>query len=168
MILGLLLATTVWAQKAEEYRVKAAFLFNFAKFVEWPAHAFKTSTDPIAICVVGQNLFGSALNDAVSGKTVDGRTFLVRQISGDQPTTGCQILFISSSERKRFHAILAEIKTTGVLTVGEAEDFAADGGIINFRIEAGRVCLQVNVDAADQARLRISSKLLSLAQIVKR
>ena len=168
MILGLLLATAVWAQKAEEYRVKAAFLFNFAKFVEWPAQAFKTSADPIAICVVGQNLFGSALNDAVSGKTVDGRTFLVRQISGDQPTTGCQILFISSSERKRFHAILAEIKTTGVLTVGEAEDFAADGGIINFRIEAGRVCLQVNVDAADQARLRISSKLLSLAQIVKR
>ena len=168
MILGLLLATAVWAQKAEEYRVKAAFLFNFAKFVEWPAQAFKTSADPIAICVVGQNLFGSALNDAVSGKTVDGRTFLVRQISGDQPTTGCQILFISSSERKRFHAILGEIKTSGVLTVGETEDFTTEGGIINFKIEAGRVCLQVNVDAADQARLRISSKLLNLAQIVKR
>jgi hypothetical protein len=168
LILGLLLATIAWAQKAEEYRVKAAFLFNFAKFVEWPAQAFRTSTDPIAICVVGQNLFGSALNDAVSGKTVDGRTFLIRQISGDQTASGCQILFISSSERKRFHAILGEIKTAGVLTVGETDDFAVEGGIINFKIEDGRVCFQVNVDAADQARLRISSKLLSLAQIVKR
>jgi YfiR/HmsC-like len=168
MILGLLLAAPAHGQKAEEYRVKAAFLFNFAKFVEWPPQMFKTATDPIAICVVGQNLFGDALNEAVSGKTVDGRPFLVRQVSGEQPSAGCQILFVSSSERKRLHAILGEIKTEGVLTVGETDNFEAEGGIINFKIEAGRVCLQVNVDAAEQAKLRISSKLLNLAQIVKR
>ncbi len=168
MILGLLFATAVWGQKAEEYRVKAAFLFNFAKFVDWPSQAFKTTRDPIAICVVGENLFGNAIEEAVNGKTVDGRGFLVRRLSNDQAATGCQILFISSSERSRFHAILGDLKTGGVLTVGEADNFAAEGGIINFKIEAGRVCLQVNVDAADQAKLHISSKLLSLAQIVKR
>jgi hypothetical protein len=168
MILGLLLATPTWGQKVEEYRVKAAFLFNFAKFVEWPPQIFKTARDPIAICVVGQNLFGEALNEAVSGKTVEGRTFLVRQVSGEQPSAGCQILFVSSSERKRLRVILGEIKADGVLTVGETDNFASEGGIINFKIEAGRVCLQVNVDAAEQAKLHISSKLLSLAQIVKR
>jgi len=168
MILGLLLATAAWGQKLEEYRVKAAFLLNFAKFVEWPAGMFKTSTDPIAICVMGQNPFGSVLDEAVTGKTVDGRTFLVRQLSALQTATGCQILFVSASERKRLRGILDEIRTAGVLTVGETDNFAAEGGIINFKVEGGRVCFQANVEAATQARLRISSKLLSLAQIVKR
>ena len=100
---------------------------------------FKTARDPIAICLVGQNLFGDALNEAVNGKTVDGRTFLVHQISGEQPSAGCQILFVSSSERRRLHIILGEIKTEGVLTVGETDNFASEGGIINFKIEGGRV-----------------------------
>jgi hypothetical protein len=168
MIPGLLLTTAAWGQRDEEYRVKAAFLFNFAKFVEWPPRAFKTSTDPITICVMGQNPFGNALTDAVRGKTVDGRTFLVRQVPPEQPAAGCQILFVGSSERKGLHAILGDIRTGGVLTVGEADTFSSEGGIINFKIESGRVCLQVNVDAAEQANLHISSKLLSLAQIVKR
>jgi hypothetical protein len=168
MILGLLLTTVAWAQKSEEYRVKAAFLFNFAKFVEWPPQAFANSSDPIRICVLGQNPFGSALEDAVRDKTAEGRTFLVRQVSGEQPVAGCQILFIGLSERKRLHTILGEIKTQGVLTVGETDAFASEGGMINFKIEGGRVGLQINVNAAEQARLRISSKLLSLAQIVKR
>jgi hypothetical protein len=163
-----LLATGARAQDIEEYQVKAAFIYNFAKFVEWPPQAFKNSTDPITICVLGQNPFGNALEEAVSGKTVEGRTFVVRTLSGEQPAVGCQIVFVSSSERKRFHAILGEIKAGGVLTVGETETFASEGGVINFKIEAGRVRLQVNVDAAEQAKLRISSKLLSLAQIVKR
>jgi len=168
MILGPLLVTAAWGQKVEEYRVKAAFLLNFAKFVEWPPGSFKASADPIAICVMGQNPFGNALNDAVSGKTVDGRTFLVRQLSAAQTASGCQILFVSSSERKRLPSILDDVKAGGVLTVGEMDNFASEGGIVNFKIDGGRVCLQVNVDAAGQARLRISSKLLSLAQIVKR
>jgi hypothetical protein len=168
MILGLLLTTAAWSQHAEEYRVKAAFLFNFAKFVEWPPQAFTNSTDPIRICVLGKDPFGSVLEDAVRDKTAEGRTFLVRQVSGGQPAAGCQILFISSSERKRLAAILGEIKGDGVLTVGETDTFASDGGMINFKIESGRVCLQINVAAAEQSRLHISSKLLSLAQIVKR
>jgi uncharacterized protein DUF4154 len=166
--LGALFIAGARAQVADEYQVKAAFMYNFAKFVEWPPQAFKTSTDPIAICIVGQSPFGSALDAAVSGKTVEGRTFLVRHLSDEQPSTGCQILFVSTSEHRRVHAILDAIKTGGVLTVGETETFASEGGVINFKIESGKVRLQVNVDAAEQAKLRISSKLLSLAQIVKR
>jgi hypothetical protein len=162
------LATGARAQVIDEYQVKAAFIYNFAKFVEWPPQVFKTSTDPITICVLGQNPFGNALQEAVSGKTVEGRTFIVRQLSSELAATGCQILFVSSSERKRLQAILGNVKTTGVLTVGETETFASEGGVINFRIEAGTVRIQVNVDAAEQAKLRISSKLLSLAQIVNR
>ena len=86
MILGLLLATTTWGQKAEEYRVKAAFLFNFAKFVEWPPQIFTDRHGPhCASAWWGKILFGDALDEAVNGKTVDGRTFLVRQVSGEQP-----------------------------------------------------------------------------------
>jgi len=163
-----LLATVAPAQVINEYQVKAAFIYNFAKFVEWPPQAFKNPADPITICVLGQNPFDRLLEEAVSGKTVQGRTFIVRQLSGEPPATGCQILFVSSSEQKRLHAILGGIKTIGVLTVGETETFASEGGVINFTIEAGRVGLQVNVEAAEHAKLRISSKLLSLAQIVKR
>jgi hypothetical protein len=104
----------------------------------------------------------------VSGKMVEGRAFVFRQLSSEQAARGCQILFVSSSERNRLHPILGDIKTTGVLTVGDTETFTSEGGVINFRIEAGTVRLQVNVDAAELARLRISSKLLSLAQIVKK
>jgi hypothetical protein len=90
-----LLTTGACAQVIEEYQIKAAFIYNFAKFVEWPPQAFKTSTDPITICVLGQNPFGNALEQAVSGKTVEGRTFVVRQLSSELPATGCQILFVS-------------------------------------------------------------------------
>jgi len=168
ILLLVLLVAGAGAQSVDEYQVKAAFMYNFAKFVEWPPHEFKTSTDPIAICLLGHNSFGNAMKQAVNGKTVDGRSFLVRQITGEQETTGCQILFVGSSEQKHLHAILEEIKTGGVLTVGETDTFAVEGGMINFKIEGGKVHLQVNVDAAEQAKLRISSKLLSLAQIVKR
>jgi len=173
MTLWALLPVGAGAQVIDEYQVKAAFIYNFAKFVEWPPHTFKTSTDPIMICVLGENPFGNVLDQAVTGKTVDGRRFLVRQLSGEQTAAGCQILFVSSSERYRSHAILTEVKTGetkngAVLTIGETDDFTMQGGVINFKIEAGRVRLQVNVDAAERAKLRISSKLLSLAEIVRR
>jgi hypothetical protein len=168
MILGLLLAASAWAQAAEEYRLKAAFLFNFAKFVEWPPLAFKTTGDPITICVAGKDPFGGALDQAVNGKTVQGRAFLVRQLADLQQIGTCQIVFVSSSERKRLASIFHEIKNSGVLTVGECDNFTAEGGIVNFRIAEGSVRIQINVDAAAQQELRISSKLLSLAEIVRK
>jgi hypothetical protein len=156
-----------FAQSVDEYQVKAAFLYNFAKFVEWPPQTFKTEKDPIRICVLGLNPFGPALVDAVGGKTVLGRTFAVTGISNVAQAVECQMLFISSSERKHLTSILAELRTRGVLTIGETNGFAAQGGIVNFKLEDGRVRLEINVEAAVQAKLRISSQVLSLAQIVK-
>jgi hypothetical protein len=167
LLLGFALASAASAQIIDEYQVKAAFLYNFAKFVEWPALTFKTDKDPVRICVLGQDPFGSALGDAVGGKTVLGRHFALSNISSAEQVTDCQILFISSSERKRLRSIFAELRTTGILTVGETEGFAAEGGIVNFKLADGRVHLEINVEAAGQAKLRINSSVLSLAQIVK-
>lgn len=155
-------------QTVNEYRVKAAFLYNFAKFVEWPAHGAKGPGDAIAICVLGKNPFGDALAEAVNGKTIENTPFIVRQLADVQEAGACRILFISSSERKNFHAILSGLRTAHVLTVGEADNFTAEGGIVTFKVEDGSVRIQINPDAAAEAKLHISSKLLSLAQIVSR
>ncbi len=166
--LGAALLTGIQAQTIDEYQVKAAFLYNFAKFVEWPPQAFKNSTEPIGVCILGQDPFGQALEEVVKGKQIDGRALVVRNISGARQAGDCKILFVSSSERKHLASILTAVKATSVLTVGEMENFAAEGGVINLRPENGRIRMEINVQAAEQGRLRISSKLLSLAQIVKR
>ncbi len=151
------------AQAIDEYRVKAAFLYNFAKFVEWPADAFKSATDPITICVLG-NPFGDRLTATINGKQIDDRRLAVREISDAAEASGCQILFVAG-EKKRA-ALFGHVKTQPILTVGESGNFAAAGGVVAFKLDGGRVRLQINVFAADRARLRISSKLLSLAEIV--
>jgi YfiR/HmsC-like len=152
--------------RIEEYRVKAAFLFNFAKFVEWPAQAFKSPSDPIVIGVVGKNPFGNALTEVLAGKTWGGRAFQVREVVDAQQAASCQIVFVSASERKRLGPLLSRIGNSGVLTVGEMDNFASEGGIINFKIDSGSVHLQINVEAARKQQLHISAKLLSLAEIV--
>jgi hypothetical protein len=165
--MGIVLSSTLFSQTVDEYRVKAAFLYNFAKFVEWPALTDKTGKNPLRICVLGQDPFGSVLGDTVNGKTVLGRPFLVTNVPNVSQAATCQILFISASEQKRIRSIIVQLRTPGVLTVGETEGFANQGGIVNFKLESGRVRLEINVEAAEQAKLRISSKVLSLAQIVK-
>jgi hypothetical protein len=151
------------AQPIDEYEVKAAFLFNFARFVEWPQQTFKSPADPISICVLGPSPFGRSLDEAVNGKSIDGRRLFVRPINGIVQVAGCQILFVASRQKKP----LSEALTSGVLTVGESQGFAADGGVIEFRIEKGKVRFEINLVAAEQRNLRISSKLLGLALIVR-
>jgi hypothetical protein len=168
MIWGFLLAASAQGQTADEYHVKAVFLYNFAKFVEWPPGSFKSAGDPIVICIVGKNPFGGVLDQAVNQQAAQGRWFSVRQVVDPPQMTACHILFVSSSERKRLPAIFSEIKNLGVLTVGESDNFTAEGGVVNFRIEDGSVRIQINVEAAAQQRLHISSKLLSLAEIVRK
>jgi hypothetical protein len=154
--------------QVNEYQVKAFFLYNFARYVEWPAQSFKTANDPIVICILGQNPFGNALEQATTEKVIEGRPFVVREVASIQQPCNCHILFVNSSERKRFRATAATLKGSGVLTVGETQGFTADGGVINFKLEDGKVRFEINVDAAGQEHLHISSKLLSLAQIVKK
>ena len=156
------------APVADEYPVKAAFLFNFAKFVEWPTDAFKGPEDPLAICVLGRDPFGSALEDVVRDKTISNRAFVVHQVSNVQQASKCQIVFVPASERKRFRSSLEELRGLSILTVGEAEDFTANGGIINFKLKDARVRIEIDSAAAERAKLRISSKLLSLAEITRK
>jgi len=151
-----------------EYQVKAFFLYNFARYVEWPSQSFKAVNDPIVICILGQNPFGSALDQAITGKVVEGRPFVVRRISDIPPGSNCHILFVNSSEPKRFRSMAGSLKGSGVLTVGETPGFTADGGVINFKLEDGKVRFEIDVDAAAREHLHISSKLLSLAQIAKK
>jgi hypothetical protein len=155
------------SREASEYQIKAAFLYNFTKFVEWPPEASPGVNDPLAICIVGENPFGDSLNALIQGKTINGHKLVVRQLEPAQDLKGCQVAFISPSERRHIHSILDGLKGAGVLTVGDTEGFAALGGVINFTMEDNKVHFDVNVDAAERARLKISSKLLSLARIVK-
>ena len=154
-------------QTMEEYRLKAAFLVSFAGFVEWPADVVKNSRDAIEVCVLGENPFGSALDQAVNGKAIQEHKLTTRRIADVKQAAGCQILFVSSSEGKHLRAILKEPQLKGVLTVGDTDNFTSEGGVINLLLESDRIRILINVDAAEQGRLRISSKLLSLARIVK-
>ena len=167
ILLGMLPAARAPGQVLDEYQVKAAFLYNFAKFVEWPPEAFKTAKDPILVCVLGHNPFGNALEETIHGKSIAGRAFAYRQVSDAESARDCQILFVGATESKHLRSLLENLKPMGVLTVGEVQGFAADGGVINFKLDDGRVHFEINVDAAEQERLHISAKLLSLAQIVK-
>jgi hypothetical protein len=162
------LAAGAQGQTLDEYQVKAAFLYNFAKFVEWPAQTFQSTSQPIAICVLGQNPFGGSLEETVRGKSVEGRALVVREVSDVRKPCNCQILFISNSERPRWRGIFSDLGSTATLTVGETDGFAAEGGMVNFKLDGGKLRFQINADAADRARLRISSKLLNLAQIVRK
>jgi hypothetical protein len=160
---------SVFAQnrEASEYAIKAAFLYNFAKFTEWPPESAGKADDPITLCVVGEDPFGNILNQTIEGKTVRGRRMVIWRLRPGEDLKGCQIAFIGSPERSQMQAILERLKGAGVLTVGDSEGFAALGGMINFTKVDNKVHFNVNVNAAERARLKISSKLLSLAKIVK-
>ena len=158
------LATPAPAQVAEEYQVKALFLYNFAKFVDWPPNM---RADPICIGILGDDPFGDALDQTVKGKTVNGRNFVVKRLQRQEDGEGCHIVFISASEKKKVRAILNGLGRCNVLTVGDVEGFAAAGGVINFEIVDSKVRFEVNIDAAERAGLKLSSKLLNLAKIVR-
>ncbi|HUE23932.1 MAG TPA: YfiR family protein [Bryobacteraceae bacterium] len=166
LVWGALAAIPSIGQVAEEYHVKAAFLYNFARFVEWPSTTFRSPQDPFAICILGADPFGGTLKETVAGKQIEGRDFRILHISEAAQANACQILFIGSSERKRIAATIAALPAAGVLTVGEMDGFAAAGGIVNFTLNEGHVRFQVNPHAAERAKLQISSRMLSLAQIV--
>jgi hypothetical protein len=148
-----------------EYRVKAAFLLNFTKFIEWPASAFGNADSSIDICVAGNDPFGSSLDEIVKDEVVNGRKVTVEYIREAPPPRSCQVLFSGGAGKESKTPIEAE---PGVLTVGEGESFIRNGGIIAFVIENNRVRFEINRTAAERAGLRLSSKLLSVAKSVER
>jgi YfiR/HmsC-like len=158
----------VWAQPAApgEYQLKAAFLFNFAKFVDWPATTFANSQARFSVCILGTDPFGSTIDELLQGKTVEDRPVAVERSNQIATVRHCQMVFVSASEKSRVREILDGLKGTNALVVGETDGFAAAGGAIQFAIEENRVRFLINTDAADRAGLKVSSKLLSLAHVV--
>ena len=146
-----------------EYQIKAAFIFNFAKFVEWPAAAFAKASSPIVVGVLGENPFQDALEKTIKNKTVDEHPVIIMQFRAATDATNCHILFISSSEKARLPQILKQLKGSSVLTVGEMPGFTEAGGMINFFLEGTKMRFHINNDAANGAGLKISSKLLKLS-----
>ena len=151
-----------------ESEIKAGFLYNFTKFVEWPPQTFAHPNAPFVLGVIGSNPFGDLLTDAAAGKTVDGRAVLIKQFSHEEDFSACQILFVSSSEKKRTAQILERLKGATVLSVGEGDAFTQAGGMIAFIIEGDKVRLAINLEAALAARLKISAKVIAVARLVGR
>jgi YfiR/HmsC-like len=151
----------------DEYKLKAAILYHLTQFVEWPDPPNADLHAPIALCILGQDPFADSLASTLPKETDNGRPMLIRHLKSGAEFPGCQILYISSSERKNAEHIFSFLSGSSVLTVGEMTQFAAHGGIVQFSIEDRHVRFAINLDAASRAGFKISSKLLVLAQIVR-
>ncbi len=153
-------------QPLGEYQVKAAFLFNFAKFVEWPAGA-RAGQGFLFVCVLGRDPFGPVLEELIQGKRVNGRPLRAKRISRPEEVPSCHMLFISGSEGGRLEEILSLAREASVLTVSDVDRFVQRGGVINFLKGDKKIRFEINPDAAARAGLKISSKLLQLATVVR-
>ncbi|MBI2821700.1 MAG: YfiR family protein [Acidobacteria bacterium] len=147
--------------------MKAAFLLNFTKFVEWPSTAFADAGTPIRICVVGEDPFGTILDRTLEGENVKGRRIEAVRFRRGGRMRNCQILFVSRSERERTAQILSQARGSSVVTVSELARFSDRGGMIEFRIEEGKVRFYINGRAAEAAGVKLSSRLLRAAKAVK-
>jgi hypothetical protein len=149
-----------------EYEIKAAFIYNFAKFVEWPQASEQASSDTIIIGILGRDPFGYLMEQVIGGKTAGGRTILIERYQSLDQAFHCHILFISDSELPRLKQIIQKLSGQHILTVGEMDSFARKGGIICLYMQDKRIRFKINMKAASAARLKLSSKLLKLAEIV--
>ena len=149
-----------------ERQVKALFLFNFAKYVEWPAGAFSNSSAPIVIGVVGEDGLGDEFRRMTGDRTINDRKVVIKQIDGTADLKACQILFIGSSENAHVSEILEAVKNSAVLTVGETDRFLTQEGMINFTKKENKIHLEINLVPAQRANLKLSSKLLTVADVV--
>jgi hypothetical protein len=172
----LLAAATLWVAAAglplgaqvSEYQVKAAYLYQFLNFVEWPPRSAGAADASYEICILGIDPFGSDLDAAVQGKHVRGRAVHVQRIAAVDGATRCHVLFVAASERPRLSWILDSVSGQPLLTVGEVREFEEQGGMVRFVVQHDNVRLHINPDAAGAAGLQISSKLLAVATVVKK
>ena len=170
IVCALLGPSGLYAQnsKPKEYEVKAAYLYNFGKFVEWPAAVSAAEGDSFAICVLGQDPFGPALDATISSETIGGKRVVARRISKAQEALTCRVLFVSSSEDLRLKEILATVEKAPVLTVSDIPQFSRRGGMMQFIQEGSRIRFEVNLTPAQEAGLTLSSELLKVAVAVRR
>ncbi len=149
-----------------EYELKAAFLYNFARFVDWPDEG-EDGRD-LKICILGDDPFGDAIDGVARGRQIRGRSITVTRLAGPDGADRCDVLFVSRSEKRRFSEITASLAGKPVLTVGDSPSFLESGGIINLELNEQKIAFSVNLAAANRTELTISSKLLTLARIVQR
>jgi hypothetical protein len=149
---------------SREYEIKAVFLFNFAQFVDWPPEASASPQAPLIIGVLGDDPFDGYLDDTVRGEKLNNRPFVVQRYRQVEDIDGCNILFIGRTNSRQLEHIMAVLKGRSILTVGDMDNFAQDGGMIRFVTENNRIRFRINVEAAEAAHLVISSKLLRLAE----
>ncbi len=155
---------------SSEYLIKAGFIYNFAKFVDWPATAFAQPDSPIVIGILGTDPFGNLIDRIVENKKIGARGFVVKRLKWNtdlKDLKECKILFVGASEKAHIDDVVQIVKSLPILTVGETPGFAERGGVIRFVLEDNRVRFEINVEAAHQADLTISSRLLTLARIIQ-
>jgi hypothetical protein len=157
---------TLRAGEASELEVKAAFLLNFLKFVEWPATRSSDAAAPYIIAVIGEDALGATLRGSLSGKTIGTRPVQVQFAARTADLFSAHLAFIAASEQRQLPAILRELEGRGVLTVGDTPGFAESGVVLNLVTQDHRVRFEANTAAAARARLRLSSHLLRIARIV--
>ena len=164
----LLTSPAVWAQNAtgSEYHAKARFLAFFPSFIEWPGGALPSGRAPLRLCIFGAFSFGSSLSEEIGARAFSSRPVEIRLVHKEQELPACHILFVSRTEAKRYGEILAAVRGASVLTVGETPDFLANGGAISFLVQEESLRFDVNLPAAEEAHLKISSRLLALARHV--
>lgn len=161
-----------WLSAAEEnanfteYQIKAGYLYNFTQFTDWPTNAFSTANAPIVIGILGDDPFGKTLDELVKNEIVRGHPLVIKRLNLGDDLQSCQLLFICRNEKEQTSALLQKLKGRPVLTVGDDEDFAKSGGMVNFVLVQKKVKLEINPAAAEKAGLQISAKLLKLARIV--
>lgn len=165
-IIYLASVSTTFAQKGNEYQVKAAFLYNLARMVEWPSDGLVRANIPVTFCFFGEDFFGDTL-DSIKNKTVKNRPLFLKKNVSLMELGQCDLLFISRSESRRLPSILAYVEKLPVLTVGDTNGFAELGGMVNLMTQGSRIQIEVNLRATKEVGLKISSRLLTLADIVE-
>jgi len=154
--------------KAPESAVKATYLFNFSRFVQWPADAAAAKGDSFSICVLGEDPFGAVLDTILSGETIGGKPVMTKRVSKPQDALDCRVLYISASEEGRLKEILAGLDKSGVLTVSDIPQFSQRGGMIQFVLVGNKLRFEVNLTNAQTAGLTLSSDLLKVAVAVRK
>jgi hypothetical protein len=156
------------ALSAKEHQVKAAFIYNFAKFVEWPAGSFESTNSPLVIGVVGKSPISAALEATVKDRKINGRAIIVKGVETLAVARETHLLCFPASEDNRMNGLLPELAGSSVLTIGESGAFASTGGMINFIMEGDKFRFDINMSAAEKAGLKVSAQLQKLAKTVRR
>lgn len=150
---------------SREYQIKAVFIFNFTQFVDWPQTAFPDADAPLVIAVLGDNPFGSYLNETVAGEKINGHPVIVQYYNRTEEIQNCHILFIALSDPQKSEQVISGIKGKSILTIGDSPDFLKRGGMIKFFKRKNNIRFEINPAAAKSANLTLSSKLLRVAEI---